>query len=345
MIETSSSEKSLEPADEIAELLVGEEAEAEPEAPEVPEEDTDDNEGDEGQTEESNEKVDESEDDKSWESVLGVEDGQLAYSEDGDMTGVNVKVNGESSTVEMQDLIAGYQNNKTFTQKSQVLAEERKTFDAQVGQLAEVYKTKLANADNLASFLEKKIVQEFDNVNWEQLRAENPAEYAAARADFSARASELQQYQQGLQEEMGQQDQQSQEQQQQHHQHNLQGQFDKMINNNPTWNNKETLQKDMLGLRTFMGNQYGFDDNDFNSVTDARVIELMKDAKAYREGQKIGKAKRNKPVPKFQKSSGRPAKSKTTKLDKLTNAAKTAKGDNKRVAQRDAIAELLTGQI
>ena len=75
---------------------------------------------------------------------------------------------------------------------------------------------------------------------------------------------------------------------------------------------------------------------------DARLIELIKDAKTYHEGLKVADKKKQKPVPKFQKSRGG-GKPKVSKLDKLTAASKKAHGADKRELQTSAVAELLTG--
>lgn len=341
-------------ADSIAELLMGgsgasdsEKEEAVGDAVETEEaEDTPDEESEEEETpsEDSTEEdeSDEEDGDDTWESVLGLEEGQIDFDEEGNLRGVNVKVNGEQSTVKMNDLVAGYQNNKANTQKSQALAEERKTFDTQVQTVVQEYKTKLDNVEAMSTYLGEQLVSEFNGINWEQLRVENPAEYAAARQDYATRASELQQAQQAIQAERQQATMAEQQKFVQSQSSVVQEQRAKMLENNPTWNSPETFNKDMGEIKEFLGNQYGFTDQDFASVADARLIELVKDAKKFREGVKFAQKKVQKPVPKFQKSVGKSRKA-PSKLDKLTKAAKGAKGANKRVAQSDAIAELLLG--
>ena len=339
-------------ADSIAEMLLGGESDAkdlekEEAAPaaEKDEEDTEaDSEEEETPPEESNEdESDESEeDDESWESVLGVDEGQLSFDEAGNMSGVNVKVNGESSTVGMKDLVMGYQNNQANTQKSQSLAEERKAFASQAGTVAQEYKSKLETVEAMSNFLSEKLVGEFNNIDWDRLRVENPAEYAAAKQDYAARANEIREAQQAIVAEKQTTTQASTEQSMQQRQQYLTEQRGKMIENNPTWANQETFQSEMTSMKTFLSSQYGFTDQDFAQADDSRLIEVLKDAKSFREGVKFAKKKISKPVPKFQKSAGKSRK-RATKLDNLTKAAKTAQGSNRRVAQSDAIAELLMG--
>lgn len=341
-------------ADAIADLLVGggdgegqtqeEESEAAPSESEDENEGSEDSEEEETPSEESTEESsDESDDDDTtWENVLGVDEGQLNFDEEGNLSGVNVKVNGESSTVKVNDLIMGYQNNKANTLKAQGLAEERKAFDAQAGQVAQEYKSKLENVETMTNFLSDKLVSEFNGIDWDRLRVDNPAEYAAARQDYATRANELQQAQEAIKGERENATAGEQQKMVQARQAYLREEHGKMLNNNPTWNNPEVLSKDMGNIKTFLNSQYGFTDQDFAQVGDSRIIELAKDAKAFREGVKFAKKKIAKPVPKFHKSTGKSRKA-PSKLDKLTKTAKSATGSNKRVAQANAVAEILMG--
>jgi len=329
--------------DDIADLLAGESEEIEEN--EETTEAADDLEEDEslaGESTENVEEVEEEDSEQSWETVLDVDDGQLNYDDEGNIAGINVKVNDQSETVGMKDLIAGYQSNKSNTQKSQAIAEQRKEFDAGLKQVQQDYASKLENVEQLTNYLGNKLVQDFDGVNWEQLRVENPAEYAAMKQDYSQRASELKTAQDAILQEKQTGLQQRHQQDQQARQAHLVEQRDKMLISNPTWNNEETYKSDMGNIKSFAGNQYGFNDNDFNNVSDARIIEVLKDAMAYRNGVKTATDKQKKPVPKFQKSK-RVGTKKVSQLDKLTKKAGKARGGRKRAAQTDAIAELLLG--
>jgi len=343
---------SADPIDEIASLLAGESDESSEEGNEEETPLEASNEEEESNEEEASEEGSETdleaiaeEDDQTWESVLGVDEGKLHYDDEGNIAGVNVKVDGESSTIDMNDLIAGYQTNKSVTQRSQGLAEERKAFDSEKGQVEQIYRSKLDTVDMLTQHLEKRLIGDFENINWEQLRLEDPAEYAALRQDYSTKASELQNIKSAIQTDSDSQKGEIDGQNQQKHQEYMKGQFAKMVENNPAWQDDDVRVSDMKGYKTFLNETYGFTDQEFDTVFDARIIELMKDAKKFREGSKVAANKIKKPVPKFQKSRGKQTKKSTSKLDKLTAASKKAHGAQKRELQQSAVAELLTGAI
>lgn len=347
-VNSSNPMASEDPTGAIADLLIGDEEANKDEEEEGKEASTEaaaeeDKEGVEETTDESTEEVAADDDeDISWESVLGVDEGQLNFDEDGNLVGVNTKIDGESSTVGMKDLISGYQSNKATTQKSQALSEERKTFDGQKQEFEQQFTQKLQEVTVLGDYLEKQLIADFEGVDWERLRVEDAAEYAALRQDYATRAQDMQQFKAAMQTETDKQKAANDEQLQASNATRMREQYGKMIENNPAWANKDEFEKDMNGLKSFCSEQYGFSDDDFKLVQDARLIELIKDANSYRKGMASVSEKLKKPVPKFQKSVGKASK-KVSKLERLTKTAKSAKGANKRTAQADAVTELLIG--
>ena len=346
-------ESSDDQADAIAELLVGddepktEEEEAEETQSQASnqddgEESNEESEADDGEEETTLEAVAE-EDEPTWESTLGAEEGQLAFDEEGDIAGFNIKVNGESETVDVKTLIAGFQNNKSNTTKSQAHAESVKAFEVQKEQVEQAYASKLESVDALTKHFEKQLISEFDGVDWDKLRANDPAEYAAARQDFSTKAGELQSIQEAIISDRETANKEVLEQGSAKAMEYRKTQFDLMIDKNPTWSDKVVLEKAHDEYRGFVKENYGFHDQEFDQVFDARLIELIKDAKKYHEGIKVAAKKIQKAVPKFQKSKGGGVKPKVSKLEKLTAASRKAQGTEKRDLQQSAVAELLLG--
>lgn len=345
-------EPSVDSTDEIANLLAGD-----------IESDEEDGKGDENQTDLStlseDEKnqlgdaaddkddkksdIDGNDDELSWGSVLGVGEDQLSFDNDGNLAGVIVKVNGESEVLPVSDLIAGYQTNKAVTTKGQGLAEERKAFDVKKEQVQQVYASKLESVDALVTHFEKQLIAEYDKIDWNILRQDNPAEYAAAKSDFAEKATEVQRIQAAVKKDKDAQIAEAQEAQSAAQKIYIKQQFDTMIVNNPEWTDEKVRNTAQGEFKSFVTENYGFTDQEFETVFDARLIELIKDAKRFHDAAKVSDKKRQKPVPKFQKSVGGKKKAAPTQLDKLTAASKKANGAAKRDLQTSAVAELLIG--
>ena len=339
---------SVESLDDVANLFVdNEHSETDVEQPEVDEDDRSEAVSDddvEEQDEESEAEVDESEysqdEDVTWDSVLGVDGQNIVLDENGEFKGVRVKIDGEVSEVRMKDLIAGFQTNKFNTQKSQALAQERKEFETGKEQVEKEYRSRVESVDKLTQHLNNKLMQDFQNVDWNKLRNEYPGEYAALQQDYQVRQQEIATIMHAIKSEKEELTQKEDQEYKTKKDAFLKKQAEILRKRNPTWVNKEVAKKAFNDLSDFANEVYGFTTEEFSEIFDARAITALQDAMAYRKGKKMVEKKVSKPVPKFQKSAGRSAK-KVSKLDKLTKAARSAKGANKRALETDAITELL----
>ena len=341
--------------DQMADLLLGDEPsgnDVKDEASQLAElfdgsKDEDESLGDETDESTSNAEEDDAEEDATsndvtWAKALGLDDKHVVLNEEGDFTGVNVKVDGIVQTVDLPTLIAGYQTTKDYTQKMQRFSQERQLFENAKSEVAQDYDKRLSAVDKLAAHLQEKIVGEFKNINWDQLRITNPGEYAALVQDYQMRQGELQQIFSAVNEERSTNESKKTQAAQALSQEYLQKQASKLIENNPEWADTNKLKADFDGFQSFIGEAYGFTPDEFANINDARMIEVLKDAKRYRDSLKIDTKKVVKQIPKFQKSNGKETKQ-VTKLESLIKQAKTAKGAQKRDAQTNAIAALLTG--
>lgn len=347
---------SLGQNDEIAALLIGDETpeleDKEGDESLTPEstldEDDESNEESEadGESEEGEETTLEAvadDEDATWESVLGVSEDALSFDDNGNVVGFVSKVNGEETVVPVKEAIANYQINKAINSKGEALAEERKTFEAVKEQTVQAYTAKLESVDALSKHFEQKLISEFDGVDWDKLRQTDPAEYAAARHDFAAKANELTTIQEAIKTDQEAAKAESTKVLMENKQAFMKKQYQTMLENNPEWSDEKVRNEASDGFKKFVKDQYGFNDSEWDSVFDARLIELIKDAKKYRDGTAVATKKLVKPVPKFQKSGGKQIKPRTSRLDKLTKAAREAKGGAKRDLQATAVAELLMG--
>lgn len=330
----------LEAADEIAELLLGEESDEE--AVEASSDDIqeDETEEQEAEAEVAESEIDQADEDVTWSKVLGVDDDKVVLDEKGNLVGLNVKVDGEVSTVGVKDLIAGYQTTQDYTRKTQALSAERKEFEQLRDQVVTDYNKKLEDVAKLSQYLQQTTLKPFELVDWQKLRVENPAEYAAMLQDYNLKQAEFQQIMQAIEHDRGNVMQQMQVQQQKQREEYLKANADRLLQVHPEWADKSKAAEAFKTLSEFAANTYGFSDSEFAEIVDARAISVLEDAMKFRQGQKLVEQKKAKSVPKFQKSTGKSVK-RASKLDQLTKRAQSARGAQKRVAQADAISELL----
>jgi len=323
----------------VADIIEDSEDDTEASDEEQPDESTAEDESNEEEQDEQDESP------ETWAEALGVEDTNLLLNEEGQFAGVNVKVDGESSTVGMKDLIAGYQSSKHNTNTSQALAEDRRQFESVRDNAVADYTKKLNDVSKLSEFMHKSLISEYESIDWNALRTQDPAEYAAAYQDFERRKQEIQQIYSAIETERTTEQSTTSTQNQEAQQSYLKGELQKVMANNPEWDTPDKLQGAFKDMGDFVNETYGITPEVFNALGDSRYVEVMKDAMAYRKGKKVTQAKVKQKLPKFQKSKNGAKRKTVSKLDKLTKAAKGSSGANKRQLQDGAIAELLTGGL
>jgi hypothetical protein len=321
------SKPDLPPSEDSMDSDEDEEGNDEPGEPdEIEESELPDNEDEEGDT--------------TWSKVLGVPEDKVVLDDEGDFAGFKIKVDGKVEVVPASDLIAGYQNNKSNTQKSKALAEERKQLETKKQEVLQEYGTKIKDAEALTTYLESALVKEYQGIDWNSLRYQNPGEYAALVQDYNIRVDEIQKIKTATETVKQQEQEKYQQEFGQKTQAYIQEQVQQAIEKHPEWQDTKKFKAALGDMQNFVTETYGFSPAEFADVKDARILDLILDAKKYRAGKTIAEKKLAKPVAKFQKPTGK-SQAQKTKLEQLTGKAKASSGYAQHAAQTDAVAELL----
>ena len=275
-------------------------------------------------------------------SELGLDGDRLTLSEDGEVL-VKLKVNGRDETVDLKEAIAGTQFSKANDEKARMLAEERKTFESERQQVAQAYQAQIQQMQGLGEMLQSKLNQEFQSVDWDALRVSDPAEWVAKQQEFQQRNAELQQAGQMVGQRMREQQEQMERFEAEQRQQILKVERQLMIDTNPEWVDEDRMKND-LGEIIEYARSSGFTDEELSEVILSRHVNTLKKAMLYDKGQTVAQKKTKKPPRMQRASNGRFVGKKTSRVNKLVERAKAARGANKRDAQADAVAALLMGE-
>jgi hypothetical protein len=203
-----------------------------------------------------------------------------------------VKVNGQERSVTLEDLQSGYLKGQDYTQKTQELAEQRRTVEeAQktIQQERQLYVTALEQA----SADKSKQLEEYNKLDWDALREEDPML-------FMQRRDERRDLETSIKEDQLKQ-QQTVQQMQQHHAEQFQRDVElgksQLLEKMPDWDAKVSK-----AVREY-GQSLGFTDQELSNLTDHRSMMVLRDAMRYRNIQKTKPGeKKVKNVPKYVKS-------------------------------------------
>ena len=214
---------------------------------------------------------------QSWESLdKFIEDHQLDP-EQFKAIPVAVKIDGETKTVPLSDVIKSYQLEGHVNNKSMELSNARRQFEQEQEQTRASIRAQVERNEVLGNLAMQQLNVDFQRVNWQELRATDPGQYAALFADFQQRQNAIGQYMANVQ--------QSKQADQQRQQNELaqrgQKELQQLVEMRPTWRDPAVFTKDRDQFTAYAKN-YGFTDAELNSIVDHRFLLILDEAARYR---------------------------------------------------------------
>ena len=209
----------------------------------------------------------------------------------------------------------------SLTQNQMKLVDERKAFDTERTTVLEEMQQNLQSSKFMSEHMEKELLDEYNQVNWADLRVANPAEYTALRQDYADRAKRIER----VKEEAGANVKKFQEKaafefnaKQQEH---IAQERTKLVNRRPELADQKVYDEVMESSRKFLVDTYGISEEEISQIFDHRLVSMILDARSFHKGKtEVQKKTKNKKIPKFQKPGARRSKS----LEKA-RAAKASK--------------------
>jgi len=207
-----------------------------------------------------------------------------------------VRVNGRDVEVTLDELRSGYSRQADYTQKSQVLSEQRQQLAQEQQATQQERQRYISTLEQLKTEADTKI-EKFKNTNWIELKEQDPMEYAIQRDQYR----ELQDSKKELESNQ----QQAIEAEQQQHRQNMQQilvEQQKILEQKlPAIADEKTGGKLKQDIKNYAMKE-GFSEDEVNSLFDARSVVILNKARIYDNlvNAKIAK-KKTKVVPKVTK--------------------------------------------
>jgi hypothetical protein len=196
---------------------------------------------------------------------------------------VTIKVDGKDVEVTIDELKKGYQRQADYTRKTMEVAEQRKQADAerqQALQERQEYAQKLTEQATLLN----AVMQEQQQIDWQQLLDSDPMEYLKQQHLYQQRQASLQQ----LQQEQAKVWQLQQAEQAQYVNQFVAQQQEQLLAKLPDWNDPEKAKAEKSALRDYLQNE-GVTQEELNQMSDHRHVLIARKAMLY--DQMMSKAK------------------------------------------------------
>jgi hypothetical protein len=223
---------------------------------------------------------------------------------------VKTKIDGIEGEATLADVIKSYQLDKSLTNKSEAIAQQRREFEATSQQQLATLGQRLQEVEAVSQALEAQIEQQVGMVDWNQLREDDPGMYAAKRQEFIEQLGAIQQHKQKAIETAQQQQYDIQQQSEVQRQEFLVQQHNMLVEAIPEWRDQSAMQQGMQEVKEFTASKLGITEAEFNSIMDHRFFLGMRDAMLYHKlKDKAEPAKKKvKSKPKFVKPGARQSK-------------------------------------
>lgn len=197
---------------------------------------------------------------------------------------VQVKVDGASGKAKLSDLVKSYQIDKAAEKRLEEAKAKAKEINQSLTEKQEQAHTQLVTAAKLIEKVEAMIDSDSKAIDWQKLREQDPAEFAAKKEDLKERRESLNrlkaeaatEYQQSVQKHQ----QESQEQLREY----LQQQQTLLLNKLPEWKDEKTLSTEREGVTKYLLGQ-DFTQEELNQAYDHRFIVMARKAMKYDELQ------------------------------------------------------------
>jgi hypothetical protein len=205
---------------------------------------------------------------------------------------VTVKVNGEDREVPLSEALAGYSRLEDYKAKTAEVAEQRRNLEAKATTIeAEVkghYATQLEEATNLFAQFDP-VLAEARTINWDALKASDPAAYVQAQDAVNARLNAIQQMQQQVAAHRGQAEQAQTQAAEKERAERFDRTVEKIVAANPDLADEGKFQAFANEAVGFL-RETGFTDAEIADALDERVLTLAADARRWKAHEAAQKA-------------------------------------------------------
>lgn len=216
-------------------------------------------------------------------SLLGLQPDDVLIDEDGGLS-LRTKIDGQLGKASLQEMVKNHQIEGHLTKKSQELAELRREFEATKADGMQRVNQSLNEAGALLQMLEGQLAAEYQAINWDQLRQDDPAEWSAKQQEMQLRLNQINQ----AKAQAGQQAQAITKEQQQRQDAELQAllvkESEMLVEKVPEWSDPAVAEREHVEIGKMLLGDYGFTSDEIENVRDHRLMVAMRDLQKLKAG-------------------------------------------------------------
>jgi hypothetical protein len=122
--------------------------------------------------------------------VLGIDESTLDVDGDGNAV-IKTKIDGKDGAAKLTDMLKSYQLQGHVDNQAREVAAQKQAIQQQLAHGDQAIRARLDQLDQTVNLASKELMREFDSVDWNYLRANDPGEYSAKLSDFQLRKGNI----------------------------------------------------------------------------------------------------------------------------------------------------------
>jgi hypothetical protein len=193
---------------------------------------------------------------------------------------VNVKIDGKTERATLADLVKNYGLERHFQAKSIAFAEQQRAWEGEREKAKQALGQHLNSAETLAKLAHQQLLGEYQGIDWNKLRMEDPIQWSVRNQEFQNRANQIQQHLAQVQHQQ----QQLAQQAEQERLAKLPQEREKMLDARPEWRDDTKFQAARAEM-TGYARKLGYSDAEIGSIFDHRFMLILHDAARFAQLQ------------------------------------------------------------
>jgi hypothetical protein len=121
---------------------------------------------------------------------LGVDESLVDVDDEGNPV-LKTKIDGKDGAAKFTDVLKSYQLQGHVDNKAREVAEQQRALQQRMAEADQAANERIQKLESAVGLAQQELMREFQSVDWQTLRAQNPGEYSALFADFQARQARL----------------------------------------------------------------------------------------------------------------------------------------------------------
>lgn len=187
---------------------------------------------------------------------------------------------GSRAEVTLGEWKDGYKSSQEASQEAKRAAQLRESLEAQQREYQQKWESQIQDAAASLSVAEQLLTSEFQGLDWNALRENDPAEWAARRQQYNERLQSLQQQKRELAERWNASKAEQAKTEQQQMAERLETERKALMQAVPEWANEETAQAERSALAEYLAST-GFTTDEVNNVVDHRLVVMARKAMMF----------------------------------------------------------------